>query len=464
MRSPFSFLDRPTDAPVLVDAAAARIWSQAELAAAVEVFSQRLRSDRRQLVFCFCGQDVASVIGYLGAIKAGHAVALLASGTPEQLAGSLIGHYHPAFVVSGEGEDSMPAVRASPPGSGPPVADELMVLLSTSGTTGSPKLVRLSQGNLVANATSIVEFLGIEPSERAVVSLPIHYSYGLSVLHSHLAAGASLILSSHSIIRREFWVDAASWGATSFAGVPYSYVLLERTGLLRKMLPKTMKTLTVSGGRIDPRTVIDLHQLISGRGGQLFAMYGQTEATARISYVPPEALPDKANTIGVPIPRGRLSVRHNGDELAEPSAEGELVYCGPNVMLGYAEHPDDLVLGDELGGELRTGDVGTCDEDGFFRITGRIKRIAKITGLRVNLDEIEAAASVYGPVAAVDGSEQIILFRPHGARMAADDLRRELAHRFGLNSRAFAVRDIAKLPIAPSGKLDYATLLKANAD
>jgi acyl-CoA synthetase (AMP-forming)/AMP-acid ligase II len=193
-------------------------------------------------------------------------------------------------------------------------------------------------------------------------------------------------------------------------------------------------------------------------------MYGQTEATARISYVPPEALPDKANTIGVPIPRGRLSVRHNGDELAEPSAEGELVYCGPNVMLGYAEHPDDLVLGDELGGELRTGDVGTCDEDGFFRITGRIKRIAKITGLRVNLDEIEAAASVYGPVAAVDGSEQIILFRPHGARMAADDLRRELAHRFGLNSRAFAVRDIAKLPIAPSGKLDYATLLKANAD
>jgi acyl-CoA synthetase (AMP-forming)/AMP-acid ligase II len=461
--SPFGFLDHPSDAPVLVDAREERIWTQDELSAAVQSFSDRLQSGRRELVFCLCGSDVASVIGYLGAVRARHAVALLAVAAPAHLTEALIDRYRPAFVVGPGRDATIPTIRTAPAGSSPAVADELGVLLSTSGTTGSPKLVRLSYRNVAANAASIVEYLGIERQERAILSLPIHYSYGLSVLHSHLAIGASLVLTSHSIIRREFWRDASRWSATSFAGVPYSYVMLERTGLLREMLPETMHTLTVAGGRLDPSSVIAVHDLISVRGGRLFVMYGQTEATARISYVPPEALPDKAHTIGVPIPRGRLTVRSEGEEIAEPDVEGELVYSGPNVMLGYAEHPGHLAFGDQLQGELHTGDLGSFDEDGFFRVTGRMKRIAKITGLRINLDEIEAAASIYGPVAAVDAGERILIFRPTGAQIAGEDLRRELAHRFGLNSRAFAVREIERLPIAPSGKLDYETLVRNDA-
>lgn len=461
--SPFGFLDHPTDAPVLVDATDDRIWTQDELSASVRNFSERLQSDRRELVFCMCGQDVASVIGYLGAVRAGHAVALLAAAAPAHLTEALIERYRPAFVVGSGTGATIPAIRAAPAGTPPPVADELGVLLSTSGTTGSPKLVRLSHRNIAANAASIVEYLAIDGHERAILSLPIHYSYGLSVLHSHLAIGASVVLTSHSIIRREFWMDASRWGATSFAGVPYSYVMLERTGLLREMLPKTMKTLTVAGGRLAPDSVIDVHDLIAARGGRLFVMYGQTEATARISYVPPDALPEKAHTIGIPIPRGRLTIHAGSEEIAEPGVEGELVYSGPNVMLGYAEHPEDLVLGDQLQGELHTGDLGSFDEDGFFRVTGRMKRIAKITGLRVNLDEIEAAASAYGPVAAVDAGERILLFRPPGAQIIAEDLRRLLARRFGLNSRAFSVREIERLPVAPSGKLDYETLVRRDA-
>jgi acyl-CoA synthetase (AMP-forming)/AMP-acid ligase II len=463
MSSPFAFLDRPTKAPVLVDAAAGRIWTQDELAAAVRSFSERLASDRRELVFCLCDRDIASIVGYLGAITAGHAAALLPAAAPAHLTEVLIDRYRPAFVIAPEVDTPIPAVRVTSSGPAPAVAGELGVLLSTSGTTGSPKLVRLSYGNVAANAESIAEYLAIETHDRAVVSLPIHYSYGLSVLNSHLAAGAALILTPHSIIRPDFWVDAARWGATSFAGVPYSYTMLERTGLLRKMIPEAMRTLTVSGGRLDPSSVIDLHELITARAGRLFVMYGQTEATARISYVPPDALPEKADTIGVAIPRGRLSIRSAGEEISEPGIEGELVYSGPNVMLGYAERPEDLVLGDQLNGELHTGDLGSFDEDGFFRVTGRIKRIAKITGLRINLDEVEAAASVYGPVAAVDGGERIVLFRPEEAQMAADDLRRELACRFGLNSRAFEVREVEKLPVAPSGKVDYAILVRTDA-
>lgn len=463
MLSPFAFLDEPTDAPVLLDAAAEKTWTQAELSAAVESFTRRLRRDRRELVFCLCGRDVGSIIAYLGAIRAGHAVALLADAAPAHLTEALIDRYRPAFVVGPDPAAPTPVLRTELSGATPAVADELTVLLSTSGTTGSPKLVRLSFANLAANATSIAEYLGIDSHERAILSLPIHYSYGLSVLHSQLAAGGSLILTPHSVIRPEFWIAASRWGATSFAGVPYSYLMLERTALLRKMLPATMQTLTVAGGRLDPRSVVELHELISALGGRMFVMYGQTEATARIAYVPPDALPEKAHTIGLPIPRGRLSVRSGDEEIDEPGVEGELVYRGPNVMLGYAERPEDLVLGDQLEGELHTGDLGSFDEDGFFRVSGRMKRIAKLSGLRVNLDEIEAAASIFGPVAAVDGGERILLFRPAGGRIRADDLRLELARRFGLRSGTFVVREIERLPVAPSGKLDYAALVRPDA-
>jgi acyl-CoA synthetase (AMP-forming)/AMP-acid ligase II len=338
--------------------------------------------------------------------------------------------------------------------------DELAVLLSTSGTTGSAKLVRLARRNIEANATSIAEYLEIDEQERAILSLPIHYSYGLSVLNSHLASGASVIITPHSIMRPDFWADAARWQATSFAGVPYSYAILERTGLLRKAIPGSMRNLTQAGGRLAPDCIVRLHELMRERGGRMWVMYGQTEATARISYVPPDALPDKAGTIGIAIPGGRLSIRVGDQETTDQGIEGELVYRGPNVMLGYASGSQDLMLGDSLKGRLQTGDLGAVDRDGFFRLTGRTKRIAKVYGLRVNLDEIEAVASAHGPVAAVDDGEQILLWRAAGAETTADELRHEMAGRFGLHSRAFAIRDIDELPLKTSGKVDYDRLAK----
>lgn len=463
MSSPFAFLDRPTGEPVLVDAGAGRIWTQDELAAAVLRFAERLHTGRHELVFCLCGRDVASIIGYISAIKAGHAAALLDAAAPGELTDALIAHYRPSFVVASNDRDPNPVVRQTRPGASAVLAPDLSLLLSTSGTTGSPKLVRLARRNLDANATSIVEYLGIDRHERAIQSLPLHYSYGLSVLHSHLAAGASVILTTHSIMLPAFWADAARWGATSFAGVPYSYAILERAGVLRKMIPESMLTLTQAGGRLEPAAVTELHELMSARGGRLWVMYGQTEATARISYVPPQALPEKAHTIGIPIPKGRLTIRSGDEEVTEAGVEGELIYHGPNVMLGYANDPGDLLLEDQLNGELRTGDLGSFDEDGFFRVTGRTKRIAKIMGLRINLDEIEAAASVHGSVAAVDAGEQIILFRRQEAAVTADELRSELAHRFGLRTSSFAVREIEQLPVSSSGKVDYALLARHDA-
>jgi acyl-CoA synthetase (AMP-forming)/AMP-acid ligase II len=464
-RSPLAFLDEATAAPVLVDASAGRVWTQDELANAVHRAAERLATDRQALVFCLCGTNAASIIGYLAALKAGHAVALFDAGAPAELLEALIGRYQPAFVVRPEPGDR-PEVHCETRSAGPRIAGELAVLLSTSGTTGSPKLVRLSHRNIAANAGSIAQYLQIDGHARAILSLPIHYSYGLSVLHSHLVAGASVILTDHSIMRPEFWTDAARWGATSFAGVPYSYSILKRTGLLRTSMPDTMRTLTQAGGRLAPETVVELHELMRERDGRMWVMYGQTEATARISYVPPEALPDKAHTIGIPIPGGCLSVQSGGGEpVDEPDVEGELIYRGPNVMLGYATGPDELASGDMQDGTLRTGDLGCIDSDGFYRITGRIKRIAKVFGGRQNLDEIEAAASTYGPVAAADGGDQIVLWREAGAGtgIEPDELQRAVARQFGLNPRAFEVREIEALPRTASGKIDYERLGEASA-
>jgi acyl-CoA synthetase (AMP-forming)/AMP-acid ligase II len=458
VRSPFAFLDRPTDAPVLIDAVHARVWSQEELAGRVIGLAARLGSDRKELVFCLCDASPGSVVGYLAAVHAGHAVALLDAQAPAELTRRLIDHYHPAFVLAPEDGEN-PSVARADAAELPHPGPELAVMLSTSGTTGSPKFVRLARANIDANAHAIVQFLELGPDQRAALSLPLHYSYGLSVLNSHLAAGASVILSPHSLMRPDFWSDAERWKATSFAGVPYSYAILDRTGLLRTALPPSITRLTVSGGKLAPPEVIKVHDLIRARGGRLWVMYGQTEATARISYVPPESLPTKADTIGLPIPGGRLRVMGEDGELTEPGAVGELVYTGPNVMLGYAGGPEDLALDDSLHGELRTGDLGTRDEDGFFVLTGRIKRIAKVFGLRVNLDEIEAAAALHGPVAAVDGGETIVLWRVAGATLDSDALRSELARRFALNPRAFTVCETESLPMKSSGKVDYTALV-----
>jgi acyl-CoA synthetase (AMP-forming)/AMP-acid ligase II len=370
-----------------------------------------------------CGPDALSAIGYLAALAAGHAVILVEAGADP---GPIIETYDPRFVIADREVHERDAAPAE-------LHPDLRVLLSTSGSTGSPKLVRLSERNVLANAASIAEYLELHPGERAIASLPLPYSYGLSVLHSHLFAGASVAFTPHSVIRPEFWDDVRRHEATSFAGVPYAYAMLERIGMRDMDLP-SLRTMTQAGGHLDPEIAA-----LFARRARFFVMYGQTEATARIAYVPPERLADKPGSIGIPIPGGRLSVD-----------DGELVYEGPNVMLGYAQTREDLARGDDQGGVLRTGDLGYADDEGFFYVTGRVKRIAKVYGQRINLDEVEAA--VEGPAAAVGGEDRIEVY----AEGEADA--RALAARFRLPPRALRVHAVERLPVKPSGKVDYALL------
>jgi acyl-coenzyme A synthetase/AMP-(fatty) acid ligase len=453
----------------LVDADG-REWTYNALRQSVCLVASLLELPRRSLVFCYCGMDAVTVIAYLAAVTAGHAVALLDHSLPADRRRDLTERYQPELILQGvqastDSGAGYERLAASEPGfladrsahiDPRPIHPELSVLLSTSGTTGSPKFVRLSRRNVESNAASICRTLGIGPSERAIASLPFHYSYGLSVLNSHLLAGAGLVLTSASVIEPTFWARFDDNRCTSFAGVPYTYEMLARIGFERKPLPSLI-TMTQAGGKLQVPLLQRFHAHMASRGGRFFVMYGQTEATARIACLPSDLLEQKLGSAGRAIPGGTLSIEQDGT-ICPTGVTGEIVYRGPNVMMGYAMSRDDLGRPDELGGVLRTGDIGHLDRDGFLFVTGRSKRIAKVFGLRVNLDEIESLLRSRGPVAAVPGDDRVRIYCECGNSEDLPAWARELGRAVRINHAAFDVRRVDALPLTPSGKIDYPAL------
>lgn len=336
---------------------------------------------------------------------------------------------------------------------------ETAVLLSTSGTTGSPKLIRLSYSNLQANAEAIAQYLGITNAETPVTGLPLSYSYGLSVVNSHLSAGASMLCTNASLMTKEFWEQFKESRCSSFAGVPFSYAMLERLRFDQMTLP-SLRTITQAGGRLAPEKIQLFADIAKRKDFRFFVMYGQTEATARIAYVPSERLLDKVGSIGIPIPFGHLELQQNGRTITEPYQEGELVYTGPNVMLGYAESRGSLAHGDEQRGILYTGDLGHRDADGYFYVTGRLKRFVKVFGLRLNLDEVEKMleSALERPVACVGTDDVLHVIIESSSDHDAQEALKRVVSLYKLHHSAVIVRRRDTLPVTSSGKKDYNAL------
>lgn len=460
--------------PALVDAASGAVLDHGELRAAVRAIASRMDRPLKALVFCLCRNDPATVVGYLAALEAGHAVMLLDSAVRADVLADLLARYRPEIVLAPVasaatsvatldneyrpidiGWDGVAQERSD--ATDEPVHPDLAILLPTSGSTGSPKFVRLATRAVSSNAASISTALAIAPTDRAVSSLPLHYSYGLSVLNSHLSSGACIVLTDRGPLDRTFWDIVRDLRCTSFAGVPYSYQLLERIGFDRFELP-SLTTMTQAGGKLDEGRVAQFHRLMAARGGRFFVMYGQTEATARIAVLPPDSLPQKLGSAGRVISGGRLEIEVDGVPAERPGVTGEIVYSGPNVMMGYATGRADLSLGDELGGRLHTGDLGYLDADGCLYINGRTKRISKVSGYRVDLDEVEALLTPNGPTGVVGTDEVIVAFCEYGDEASLQRLRMELSHALSLHHQAIQVRRVDALPRTPSGKVDYAAL------
>ncbi len=411
---------------------------------------------RRIIVALEFETSVEAIAAYLGALRAGFPVLVLEPGQWEQ-ASRIRELYAPDVVIRRRGGKLEMEICGTEQASPEPHPD-LALLLSTSGTTGDPKLVRLSAQNISTNADSIVEYLELTSSDRAITTLPLFYSFGLSVLNSHLAAGAALVLTSEPVLEPAFWAQFREAGATSLAMVPHQLETLVRSGWLEQPLP-TLRYISQAGGKLGPDLVRRISALGLENGWQLFVMYGQTEASPRISYVPPGALPDAADTIGIAIPGGRLRlIDRNGHEITAPGQPGELVYDGPNVMMGYAENRADLARPPETP-ELRTGDVAERTADGYFKIVGRMKRFVKMFGLRISLDQVEALLQDNGIAAnAVAVEDKLVLLHRNAAQ--GDEARQQAASLFELPPAAIHVAHLAETPLLPSGNIDHRALQK----
>ena len=439
----------PTGRPALLTAAGEAL-SYDQLRAAVDDLASRLpdAAEGRCLVHLSLRQDPASVLAYLATLEAGH-VALV---TPEgDRSGAILHRYRPDVTATGDPARPFQALSDFPRHLLHP---DLALLLSTSGSTGSPKLVRLSYDNLASNATAIAAALRLTEADRAITSLPLHYTFGLSVLHSHLVAGASVVLHDGSVLEDAFWRAVDELGVTTLAAVPHTVELMESTGVLMRPHP-SLRLLAQAGGRMSPDRVARTAALGRRRGWELAVMYGQTEATARICVLDPALVADNPDAVGRPVAGTILHIDTTVSEATDGT--GEVVVRGPGVMMGYAEHPDDLALGAMLD-ELRTGDLGRVGPDGLLRLVGRRSGFVKVMGVRIDLSAVENDLEAAGFLACVGGDEVglTVLVEPgQGSRAAATaaQVRRLVGRSSGLGPAAVAVA-VADLPRLPNGKVD----------
>jgi acyl-CoA synthetase (AMP-forming)/AMP-acid ligase II len=418
----------------------------AQLGARVDAIRGRLGTERR-LVLLGAANHPDAIVVYLAALAGGHPVIIVGAENDEALriAGEI---YDPDVVALPTGRGGRWVLDERRAGSRHVLHPELALLLSTSGSTGSPKLVRLSRENLQANAESIATFLAIGEADRAMTSLPLAYCYGLSVLNSHLLRGASVVVTDRSVVDPAFWDLARRTRATSFAGVPYTFDLLDRIGFAGMELPH-LRYVTQAGGRLDPATVRRYAELGRAQGWDLYVMYGQTEATARMTFLPPALAATRPESVGRPVAGGSIRL----DPIpGSPDGAGELVYRGANVMLGYAESSADLALG-PAGDELRTGDLARRGADGMYEIVGRLGAFLKIAGLRIDASDVERLVErTAGAIACAVGTDDELVVFVEG--IAPPDLHARIRDAVGLPGHALRVVATPELTRRPNGKPD----------
>lgn len=396
-----------------------------------------------RLVLLEAANDVESVVTLLAGLAGGHPVIVTAPGEF-----GLVEAYNPDVIARG------PLLEARRPGSVHALHPDLALLLSTSGSTGSPKLVRLSASNLDCNAGQIADALGLRADDVAATTLPLQYCYGLSVLLSHLSAGAGVLLTDLSVVDTCFWDAFSAAGGTTLAGVPYTFDLLEAVGFASMSLPR-LRLLTQAGGRMDPAVVRRWAELGLERDFELAVMYGQTEATARMATLPTHLAATHPSSIGVAVRGGHFRIEPVDG--AAPGV-GELVYEGGNVMMGYAQTPADLARDPEVG-PLHTGDLARVDADGLVEIVGRLSRFAKVCGLRIDLDRVEGDLGADGHTAYVmDGGDRLLVALTKSTDVLADNVRQDVSNRYAVPRASVVVVHVDEIPRTVSGKVDRPAL------
>ena len=439
--------------------------SYSQLSQAMVLINDKLL--KRSLIICLCNNTIGSVVGYLSFVNNNHVPILLDFETTYTIIEAQINKWKPAFLWVPKDKKHLFSFSTVlifddyfflkvTENTSCDLHKDLALLLSTSGSTGNTKLVRLSYKNIISNTKSIINYLNIDTTERAITLLPMHYSYGLSILNTHLFAGGSILLTEKSSVTKEFWQLIETYEITSVSGVPFIYNFLNRLDLSKSNL-SSVRVFTQAGGKLSPKLQNEFAQKCIVNNRKFFVMYGQTEATARISYLPSENVIEKTGSIGISIPDGRIEIWDENQEIIKQEKQvGELVYFGNNVCMGYANDADDLLNDDNYKGFLKTGDLGYFDNEGYFYITGRKNRIAKVFGIRVNLDELETMIQSNFQnleFACIDGEEKIQLFIVRNSQLEA--LKKFVFDSTKLPQRGLEFIEINHIIRNKSGKIMY---------
>lgn len=388
---------KPKDRVALVDDASSMLTYGGLKEFSAE-FSKRL--EKRSIVFVMCTNTIAAVAGFYSCIENKSVPLLLGGDMDIQLLEELLEVYQPQYIWCPDRmRNVLKGMSAVWDGKGYcllktacpkyEIHEELSLLLTTSGSTGSPKLVRHSYKNLYFSYKTVSDFFGFMPEDNGMADLPMQYTMGLSVICSHLYAGAKVTLTDYNLMSTEFWERFKTEGITDFTGVPFSYEVLDKLRFFQNDFPG-LRILAEGGGRLDDRLYRKIAEYADTYGKHFFATFGTTETTGRLAYLNPEMALEKNGSIGMAMPGGHLFlVDENGNEIRTAAGEGKLVYEGENVTMGYAETKNDLLKGDEHRGIYVTGDIAKRDKDGCYYIIGRTARFLKLYGLRVSLDQCE---------------------------------------------------------------------------
>lgn len=456
---------QPREALAAIDAAGNRL-TYGELCYFSKMLEQAMPF--RSLLFLLTENNVGGIAWSIGCMGAKQVPLILNAHTEEGLFQNLMEIYRPPYICVPAGNPMIGQFKMVmeafgyvllATGNEPcPMHEELSHLLPTSGSTGSPKLVRHKYENIEAAALNISTFFELTNNDRPLLVLPLYYTMGLSIVFSHLYAGAIILATNQSMTDRAFWQFLKEQKATSFTGVPYSFEILNLMRFFRMDLPD-LQLLTQGGGKMPKALNQKFVDFCKTTGKRWIATYGQSEGTARMAWLPAEWAESKMGSIGRAVPNGEMFlIDSEGNTITEPNVQGEMCYRGKNVTMGYARQREDLLLGDERNGFLKTGDLAYQDEDGCFYIVGRMGRFLKLFGMRIGLDECEQIIKAKFPIecACVGNDEKMTVYITDENLTAS--VKEELVDKTKLVATAFEIKVIPAIPKNEAGKTLYSKL------
>ncbi len=366
------------------------------LADKIKIFSKE-----RPFIFLLCSNGIETLATYIASLKNNAVIFLIDSNIRDEQLVNLINIYYPNYIVKPKKQSFLDIkflkiqtfinyeIFKNKINKKFKLHKDLSLLISTSGTTGSSKLVKLSFENIQNNTNNIIKFLNIQKKDKAITTLPFSYVYGLSIINTHLFSGASIVLNKDSIVQKSFWTKISKLNINNFGGVPYTYEILDKIKFYNKDL-YNIKYTTHAGGKLNKdlwkKIVCNYKKL----NIQFISMYGSSESTARMSYIPWKYSQKKMGSIGKPIPGGKFLIKDSkGKRILKYNKVGNLYYKGKNIFMGYSNKIEDLQKKNKNNNLLMTGDKAYRDKDNFFYLVSRDERFAKIFGHRINLSEIE---------------------------------------------------------------------------